>query len=179
MQQLTLVPPIIPCEYMIYRSDGYHQCAVLQGALCLWFYDILGFSYQIEVSVNPETGEKSIISETNLPEVWEEKLSKCPRESDVPKRCPKGYTYDEIDRKIQPLMKKWRGESRPVTLLPKPIQDQLDSVLDYLIFHSIDSTIEELVKDLKLNMAKTQEIFAILERDGLIYPTPEGYKVVS
>jgi len=92
-----------PCRYMVYSSIGYHTCALLtdysntiqrfkklhgakirecdSGVVCAWFFDINDDGIH---TITP----KSV----------------------VPKICPLGYTYEEIDAKIQPLMNKFVKE---------------------------------------------------------------------
>ena len=84
----------LPCPYMVYDPRGYHGCAIStelfrfenpnsdikHPILCAWFFDIC------------DDGIKTRTSK----EV-------------VPKICPRQYTYEEIDAKIQCLMKKCFG----------------------------------------------------------------------
>jgi len=85
----------VPCPYMVYDSKGYHGCAILSAindskfpdstgdTVCAWFYDIC------------DDGIKTIT----------------PKEV-VPKICPRRYTFEEIDAKIQPLMRKFLREKQ-------------------------------------------------------------------
>lgn len=100
----------VPCPYMVFKTDGYHECAILReqknskvGPLCAWFFDLFNPTRYFQIVENKKTGKPSIISEFNFPDIPHEKEM---TEADVPKICPKGYTDKEINAKIQPFMDK-------------------------------------------------------------------------
>jgi len=106
---------VVPCPFMVFKANGYHECVILReqenskvGPLCAWFFDLFNPSWTISISRNPKTGEMASISTFDLPESEEYKdfVKRTMTEEDVPKLCPKGYTFEQIDTKIQPLMDK-------------------------------------------------------------------------
>ena len=86
------------CLYMVFDPDGCHSCAILTE-----------------------------ISRTKHPE-WKYGGTMCVwyhavcfdvgdwREEDIPKQCPRGYTYEEIDAKIQLLLEKVDWGNRPINI---------------------------------------------------------------
>jgi hypothetical protein len=101
----------IPCQYMIFVSDGYIQCELKPCektfCLCAWFYDVCNPGFTIEISVDP-SGKRNSVSTFDFPDSPEMKdiRERTVTEADVPKLCPKGFTFKQIDAKIQPLLKR-------------------------------------------------------------------------
>jgi hypothetical protein len=120
----------VPCKLMIYDSDGYHGCSIFtiqlfckhpemrkeyfNPVLCAWFYDISNPGFTIEVSIKPKTHKISSISTFDFPDSTEykEMIERTMTEADVPKLCPLGYTFKQINAKIQPLHEKWQRSKK-------------------------------------------------------------------
>lgn len=101
MRQTTFTPVkenyVIPCRYMKFCLGGYHECLaqpVEQGRYCVcsYFFDIGGFS--------------------SIKELEETR-------NNVDKQCPKGYSFEEIETMIQPLMDRVNWNRRPSYKLNK------------------------------------------------------------
>jgi hypothetical protein len=112
---MTEETPVIPCEHMLYDPTAYIECKrqpyVLQNRtgfyLCSWFYDIGNPGISYEVVIDPETKKAAIISDLDFPdsEKTRDILSRQCTEADVPKMCPKHYTYQQIDAKFNACLK--------------------------------------------------------------------------
>jgi len=108
----------VPCPFMVFKADGYHECSILReqgnsrtGSLCAWFYDCFrGTDDFVELMYEVKDGKPInpilIHESTHLPDVHRQRMKDFLIESDVPKICPKGYTFKQISAKIQPLMDK-------------------------------------------------------------------------
>ena len=86
----------VPCPYMVFDPNGYHSCAILTELSRMehpdWEpADVMCVWYH---AVCYDIGE------------W--------REEDIPKICPRGHTYEEIDAKIQLLLEKVDWGNRPI-----------------------------------------------------------------
>lgn len=104
-----------PCPYMVRESWHYTECALQPASkmidpithkkvgpkfcLCAWFWDISSPTYYSEISVD-KNGKPCIISDNNFPDIPREPE---PDINDVPKWCPKGYTWEQIDKKMKAL----------------------------------------------------------------------------
>jgi len=93
-----------PCPFMIYDKMGYHCCA-LKGSnvLCAWNYNVLGESFTVEFIKDERTSEIITVSDFVFPERIEEIRRRAMTKEDVPKICPRGFTYEQIDAKIRAL----------------------------------------------------------------------------
>ena len=105
----------VPCVYMIFDADGYHECE-LTRCLCAWFYDVCNPGFTVELSVNEKTGKVSSVSTFDFPdsEEYKDMVKRTMTEDDVPKLCPRGFTWKEIDAKIKPLMDRVQWGHRPM-----------------------------------------------------------------
>jgi hypothetical protein len=100
---------------MIVNKDHYTQCELMRTpgftdpithekhgpsfCVCAWFWDIASPTYYCEISVD-KNGKPCTISDDNFPDVPHEHE---PSKDDVPKNCPKGYTWEQIDAKMKVL----------------------------------------------------------------------------
>lgn len=103
----------MPCPYIIFDPIGYHTCSLLPAdkgrfCLCAWFYDLGNPCITIEVSIDPITKKFGAVSTFDLPqsEEYKDMVKQTKTEEDVPKLCPRGFTFKQIDAKIQVLNKR-------------------------------------------------------------------------
>jgi len=103
---------VAPCAFMIFDEMGYHECKLQPSfspgprfCLCAFFYDVSNPLISFEFSRSLQTGECSKVSDLNFPDIYEEKLSRTMRKTDVPSLCPKGYSFEVIADKIFALEK--------------------------------------------------------------------------
>ena len=84
-----------PCPYMVFDPNGCHACAILSELSRMkhpeWNYGNTMCVWYHSVAYDVGT--------------WEE---------NVPKVCPRGYTFEEIDAKIQLLHERVDWGNRPV-----------------------------------------------------------------
>ena len=108
----------MPCPHMIFDASGYFQCELKPTkkafCLCAWFYDISDPGYSVELDFHSK-GKPGYVSNFNFPDSKEikEMEKRTMTEDNVPKLCPKGFTFKQIDAKIQPLMAKVDWKHRP------------------------------------------------------------------
>jgi hypothetical protein len=108
----------MPCPHMIFDASGYFRCELMPFkktfCLCAWFYDLNNPGFTVEVSVDSK-GKPTSVSDFDFPDSNEMKelRENTVTEDDVPKICPKGFTFKQIDAKIQPLMAKVDWKHRP------------------------------------------------------------------
>lgn len=86
----------VPCPYMTFDPNGAHTCAILTELSRMkhpeWNYG--GTMCVWYHGVAYDIGD------------W--------REEDIPKLCPRGHTFEEIDAKIQLLLERVDWGNRPV-----------------------------------------------------------------
>lgn len=93
-----------PCKFMVYDKNGYHTCEILSAqckdnVLCAWFYDLGNPTIHVTIKLGRIPWEKPEFK-------WEEPDRPEITEDDVPKLCPLGYTFKEIDARISLLNEK-------------------------------------------------------------------------
>jgi len=117
----------IPCEHMLYDPTAYIRCKRLPYVhkndsgfcVCSYFYDMGNAFIGFEVVMDPETKKAAIISDLDFPdsEKTRDIIKRQCTEADVPKMCPKHYTYQQIDAKFQACLKlnnhKWPRGPNP------------------------------------------------------------------
>jgi len=105
-----------PCPYMIFDPNGYHTCELMPTkagfCCCAWFYDLGNPTWHVELSINPKTKKVGAISTFDFPnsEEYKDFRERTTTEDDVSKICPCGYTFHQIDRKIEILNNRLRRQ---------------------------------------------------------------------
>jgi hypothetical protein len=116
---------VAPCPYMIFDANGYHKCELMpvvdsEGnnthCVCAWFYDVCNPPITIEFSIDQKTGKVGSVSTFDLPdsEEYKDMVKRTMTEADVPKLCPRGFTYRQIDAKIAILNGRVQWGNRPI-----------------------------------------------------------------
>ena len=109
-----------PCPYMIFDPNGYHTCELkpCDGSYCVcaWFYDLSNPGFTIEISRNPKTDKIGSVSTFDLPdsEEYKDMVRNTLTEDDVPKLCPRGLSFKQIDAKIKILHERVNWGNRPM-----------------------------------------------------------------
>lgn len=109
----------MPCANMIFDPEGYHKCNFLRSGddfcICAWFYDVCNPGFTVEISVDSQTGKTSTVSTFGFPdgEEYKDMVENTKTEEDVPKLCPRGFSYEQIDAKIKILNDRVQWDNRP------------------------------------------------------------------
>ena len=117
-------PITIPCSHMILDSDGYILCELMPSektfCVCELYFDICNPTIMTEASFDSK-GKISLISPFNFPDSKEMKeiRERTKSEADVPKLCPKGFTYEQIEAKAEPLIQKFLHSKKHIQDMKK------------------------------------------------------------